>query len=910
MAWQLIYTSAPRLLEAGRTGFGTVARHRAVSGLLASTIERFSQFARLQGHDSKRVIYTHRILTVGSSKFHVLSYLRDAGSDYTGRTNHIAHHIIAEPRETRALAAIGITPADVLLATPWRTSWSDSPRYLDSAEEIDLVSTPPSESHAWEQLTGSEDFSRLPMAPEAKRGCYFIIPPSVDARLLFRESLAEVGGEAWQTTFTSCFEPNDDSSDFRWIGLSPSSPLRVNVENSSRVVFDLEKPQTLPTPPAPPRPITLQDEQTIQPELVEGPSAISVAPTASSAEPETIGAPTMGSFDDWSPRKTRGRKRAKSWRPMVIGAVAILALAGGALTVNHLHKKRLREQAILALQSRIANMWNRYQLKLDDSKAWLEGKTKLLTESEMDPLLGEYEECLKQIGDSLASGQILLEPQMPSQSADDFADFIGAYQGWMTAKHAAEESSTVEPPTPATIQPQLTRLEKERKAWETLSSHYRKPPQVAFGPREHLAKTVKETLVRGKKPEGKPGQWMDILNQLQQPLPSWLNDWERLESGRPDLSVEEAAKIGIRLRTNSQQTPPAWLLNLATATEQGLRRAPVKPMITPPAPIKEKTIAKPAPENPDSPTSKHPIYIYQGPRDTILAKEGELNVFKSDVLEVFQELEALDEMQIAMGAPNANGKDLPVWGSWTENRLKKYRPQRMSLEEAVFSKGTLSTLKTKTEGCRLIARTGDGVKVLFEVLILPSNIEPILVFSPSFKIQATSTQAGTTLRGLGDFIRRLRFPGSSLQGTFQLCRDSPATEDQMLFHLEITGRDCTIKTRPAAPATAFRRQDIERQIDEKQKSINSDDQAIARIPPKQADGAKKKQRIESDKAKKVAELEQLKQMLASLEKPRETKPPDLTGKWLLQVSARPSASERYSTLCRLEVGSSDAQSPQ
>jgi len=30
MAWQLIYTSAPRLLEAGRSGFGTVARHRAI----------------------------------------------------------------------------------------------------------------------------------------------------------------------------------------------------------------------------------------------------------------------------------------------------------------------------------------------------------------------------------------------------------------------------------------------------------------------------------------------------------------------------------------------------------------------------------------------------------------------------------------------------------------------------------------------------------------------------------------------------------------------------------------------------------------------------------------------------------------------------------------------------------------
>ena len=51
MAWQLIYTSAPRLLEAGLTGFGTVARHRAIPPLVVKAVERISQFARLPGYD-------------------------------------------------------------------------------------------------------------------------------------------------------------------------------------------------------------------------------------------------------------------------------------------------------------------------------------------------------------------------------------------------------------------------------------------------------------------------------------------------------------------------------------------------------------------------------------------------------------------------------------------------------------------------------------------------------------------------------------------------------------------------------------------------------------------------------------------------------------------------------------------
>ena len=135
MAWQLIYTSAPRSLEAGRSGFGTVARHRAISPLLVSAIERASQFSRLPGTDAGRVIFSHRIVAVAGGRFHVLSAIRDAGADYTGRTNHIAHHLIVDPREIAQLGPDGPSPADVLLAMQWVTSWNETPRFLDYLQE-------------------------------------------------------------------------------------------------------------------------------------------------------------------------------------------------------------------------------------------------------------------------------------------------------------------------------------------------------------------------------------------------------------------------------------------------------------------------------------------------------------------------------------------------------------------------------------------------------------------------------------------------------------------------------------------------------------------------------------------------------------------------------------------------------
>ena len=248
MAWQLIYTSAPRLLEAGRSGFGTVARHRQISPLLVSAIERASQFARQPGLDPDRVVFAHRIVAVGGGRFHVLSCIRDAGADYTGRTNHIAHHLIAEPREIAALGSSGPSPADILLAMPWVAAWHEAPRHLDADEEIALVhfSAPPSDGSAWARLTGEPSHAWLLANGEASRGAYLVVPAGTDLRPLFAESLRLKPERAWQNGFITSLQPSDEPSDFRWIGLESTSPLRAQAESSGRPTLDLTAPHALP----------------------------------------------------------------------------------------------------------------------------------------------------------------------------------------------------------------------------------------------------------------------------------------------------------------------------------------------------------------------------------------------------------------------------------------------------------------------------------------------------------------------------------------------------------------------------------------------------------------------------------------------------------------------------------------
>ena len=253
MAWQLIYTSAPRLLEAGRSGFGTVARHRQISPLLVAAVERSSQFARLPGMDAERVIFSHRIVSAGGARFHVLSCIRDAGADHTRRTNHLAHHVIADAREVAQLGAQGPSPADALLGIAWLSTWEGTPRYFEDAEEISLASLPVragTDGAAWARVTGSGAYARLLTSADASRSACLLVPPGADVRALFAESLRWTPERAWRTTFTTALQPSDDSSEFTWIAVESGSPLQEQAMGSGRVLLDLTAPHTLPVVPA------------------------------------------------------------------------------------------------------------------------------------------------------------------------------------------------------------------------------------------------------------------------------------------------------------------------------------------------------------------------------------------------------------------------------------------------------------------------------------------------------------------------------------------------------------------------------------------------------------------------------------------------------------------------------------
>jgi hypothetical protein len=256
MAQQLVYTSAAKLLDAGRSGFGTVARSKSLSPLLVGAIERASQFSNIRGTERTRVIYSHRRIVAANNRIHLLSRISDAGADYTGRTSHIAHHVIVSQEEIARLAGRGITPADVLKQFPWLTRWDGSARFFGPEEDpiLEQIVHPLGKASArseWARLTGQPSHARLLAWDGAPRNGVLLVPRGHDTLVLLAEALTECGNQSWTRTFTTALESTDELSDFDWIVSSAENYREIESRCGSRTVYDLLYPGSLPLPPEP-----------------------------------------------------------------------------------------------------------------------------------------------------------------------------------------------------------------------------------------------------------------------------------------------------------------------------------------------------------------------------------------------------------------------------------------------------------------------------------------------------------------------------------------------------------------------------------------------------------------------------------------------------------------------------------
>ena len=234
MPQQLIYTSAPRGVVAGRSGHCTVARSSAMREALMLQLEKMSYYQHLSlSGGQERPISSCRVLDIRGSRYHVLTRIQDAGLDFTGRTNFLAHHLVFAPEEVRRLAS----PPVILRAwAGWVRSWSKEPQMLESeawSGLAELSSSAILPATNWQQVTGDavNGYSVL----DSRVGTAFRVDNLPEDRILalFAESLEllelrdprrDFRTTAWQYTFTTSMQEQDNPADFRWRCLHSDNP--------------------------------------------------------------------------------------------------------------------------------------------------------------------------------------------------------------------------------------------------------------------------------------------------------------------------------------------------------------------------------------------------------------------------------------------------------------------------------------------------------------------------------------------------------------------------------------------------------------------------------------------------------------------------------------------------------------
>ena len=289
MPLQLIFTSAPQGLTPGRSGYCTVARHRAIPDRLAQLLESVGTPHERPAGET----FTFRMLEAGGKNWCVLSRFVARGLDYTQRDNRLAHHLIFSLEE----AAVLPPPAAIAGRWKgWRDEWSGAPTWLEGEDRpLQLeTQTPLTPAVTWREETGTGAKAAWLINASGPAAVGLLNPPETLRLLrLLAEASALLGKSAWAATFTTDATTTGNDG-FLWA---------VN-STAAAATIDFATAKSLPAPSG---------------DIARQAAAGLTSPKAGAAQPQRRAAA--------SPSSASGNSSA-AW---IIGGVIILAAGAAAV---------------------------------------------------------------------------------------------------------------------------------------------------------------------------------------------------------------------------------------------------------------------------------------------------------------------------------------------------------------------------------------------------------------------------------------------------------------------------------------------------------------------------------------------------------------------------------------------------
>lgn len=218
MLHELIYTSSPRGLKAGATGYCTVAHTPNLPTDLSNQLEGISHYRHLQvgssaSESANPVAYAHSVLTTGYTVHHVVSRVADSGLDHSGRSNFLAHHVAFG---TDSLPDAG--PAWLCGQRFFVMKWDRAAGLIPDDRSIPSGHPNPKTCHEWKRLTGDAGWGGvLAAATNAAEPATIIFEPGQDVLALIAESMALLASEArWNVTFNTYFTGSAVRTTCQW----------------------------------------------------------------------------------------------------------------------------------------------------------------------------------------------------------------------------------------------------------------------------------------------------------------------------------------------------------------------------------------------------------------------------------------------------------------------------------------------------------------------------------------------------------------------------------------------------------------------------------------------------------------------------------------------------------------------
>jgi hypothetical protein len=219
VSFELVYTSAPRGLRDGASGFCTVAATEGIPRPLHEKLESLSGYSRseVMAGIEPPVNHSHLIVRIQRTVYHVVSRIADAGIDYTGRTNKIAHHLALTSDE---IARFPTGPASLLSDHAfWHTDWSAGPETLPVGNVPNAYPAGVSDFDTWEAAFGDAGWAGVlgQAIADGMKPVSVIVPPAEDTLLMLNEALQLVRpDDRWKVCFSTFFSRLSPGTQCHW----------------------------------------------------------------------------------------------------------------------------------------------------------------------------------------------------------------------------------------------------------------------------------------------------------------------------------------------------------------------------------------------------------------------------------------------------------------------------------------------------------------------------------------------------------------------------------------------------------------------------------------------------------------------------------------------------------------------